>query len=368
MSSETEIRKLDHLELSLSDRVEGPQTTWLEHVFLIHNALPELSMDQIDTKVYFLGKELRAPLVILGITGGTQKAYEVNRKLAELAQEFGIAIGVGSQRAMIENRELIYTYRVVRDVAREVPVIANIGAAQLARYDLRDIEWIVSALEADALAVHLNPAQELVQPEGDRDFRGVTDKLRQLMDILSVPIIVKEVGSGLSREVAKVLHDVGVKYFDVGGAGGTNWVAIEMIRLEKKGLMKDVRVAETFLNWGLPTAVSIIEVRDGAPNAMVIASGGIRSGLDVAKCIALGSDLAGFARPVLKALSEGSARQFIEKVIRELRIAMMLVGAKTVEELKSVPIVVLDKLAQWVCARKLRLRNPRAYISCNSCY
>ena len=363
MKNSTSERKDEHLELSLNDSIEGPNTTWLEHVHLIHNPLPELSLDDVNTKVRFLGKELRAPLIILGMTGGTEKAYNVNRELAKLANEFGIAIGVGSQRAMIEDRSVEYTYRVVREFASDVPVIANIGATQLVRYDIKDIEWIIEVLEADALAVHLNPAQELVQPEGDRDFRGVLNRLVQLRDVLSVPIIVKEVGSGIPREVAKVLYDVGIRYFDVGGAGGTNWIAIEMLRLQRRGL-GDAKIAKNFLSWGLPTAVSVVEVRDAAPNATIIASGGIRTGIDVAKCIALGSDLAGFARPMLKALVTGNAREFLKEVIVELRMTMLLVGAKDLEELKRVSIVILDKLAQWICARRLRIRNPRAYIPC----
>ncbi len=356
-------RKREHLEIALSRESQGPCSTWLEYVHPVHIALPELSIDDVDTRVKFLGYELRAPLIIEGMTGGSPQLEKVNAKLAELAQSMGIAIGVGSQRPMLKDPNLVRSYRVVREIARDVPVIANIGGVQLAKMRREEIENLVSSIEADALAVHLNPAQELVQPEGDRDFRGIVDGIRRALEVLSVPIIVKEVGTGLSMEVARTLYEIGVRIFDVAGAGGTNWIKIEWIRASRRG--DDplfVEVARNFMGWGIPTAVSVVEVRSAAPDAVIIASGGIRSGIDVLKSIALGADLAGIAWPALVAVMTGSRE--LDKIVYELRMAMLLTGSRTIEDVKRCSIVVYGRLAEWICARKLKLRNTRAYVSC----
>ena len=360
-----ENRKQEHIDLALSPQSQGPLTTLLEDVILVHQALPEVSLDKLDISVEFLGYKLGAPIIISGMTGGTEKAYEINRKLAEVAEEFRIAIGVGSQRAMINNSSLTRTYKVVREVAPSVPVISNIGFAQLKSLTFEHIETIVSSIEANALAIHLNPAQELVQIEGDRDFEGIVNIIAELVQRLKVPIIVKEVGNGLSREVVEKLYSVGVKIFDVAGAGGTNWVKIELMRAEKAG--KHLALyGEPFVAWGIPTGAAVCEVRSVANDITVIGSGGIRTGLDVAKVIALGADIVGIAQPFLKAVIMGNAREFVQTLLNQLRASMVLVGARNIEELKAAPILIKGMLAYWICARKLVLRNKRAYIHCCS--
>jgi len=353
-------RKDEHVELALRGDVEGPLTTWLENVKFVHNALPEVSIDEVDTKTEFLGYELSAPLVIEAVTGGTELALEINRKLGSLASSLGIAIEVGSQRAMLMDPRLEDSYRIVRDAARDVPVIANIGGVQLAKLTAHDLDKLIRVIEADAISVHLNVAHEIAQPEGDRDFRGVLDAIKKVVEVVDVPVIVKEVGFGISMEVARALRRCGVKIIDVAGAGGTNWIKIERLRLRN---CDDDSIHLELESWGIPTAASIVEARSGAPDAVIIASGGIRRGVDVAKCVALGADLVGVARPALLDAVLGTKN--VETMIRNLRKVMALLGVRSIEELKNVPIVVNGGLASWICARSLAIRNRRAYISCS---
>ncbi|MDK6028558.1 type 2 isopentenyl-diphosphate Delta-isomerase [Ignisphaera sp. 4213-co] len=358
-----ENRKQEHIEMALTPNSQGPLTTLFEDVILIHNAIPNIAYDKVDTSTSFLGYKLGAPIIISGMTGGTEKAYEINRRLAELAEEFRIAIGVGSQRAMIENPSLAYTYKIVREVARSVPVIANIGFAQIKNLSMDQIESIVSIVEANALAIHLNPAQELVQIEGDRDFENVLESIEKILSRLSIPVIIKEIGNGLSKEVAEKLYVIGVKIFDVAGAGGTNWVRIELMR-SLKSKTDVARVAEAFISWGIPTAASICEVRSVSQDIIVIGSGGIRSGVDIAKAISLGADLVAIAQPILKNVLMGKGKEYLNIIINQLKIAMSLVNVRNIDELKQSPMVITGKLAQWICARKLKLRNNYAYIYC----
>ncbi len=355
-------RKDEHIEIALRNDVEGPLTNWLENVRFIHNAAPEVSLDEIDTRTKFLGYELSAPLIIEAVTGGSMQALEINRKLGLLASRLGIAIEVGSQRPMLVDPSLEQSYRVVRDVAKDVPVIANIGGTQLTTLSLEHLQRLVKVVEADALSIHLNVAHEMAQPEGDRSFKGVLEAVAKVVEMLDIPIIVKEVGFGMSMEVASALRRCGVKIIDVAGAGGTNWVRIERLRLRSGD---DDSIHVELDDWGLPTAVSIVEARAGAPDATIIASGGIRKGLDVAKSIALGADIAGVARPALLDAVLGTRN--VETMIKNLKVIMSLLGAKRVEDLKNVPIVVSGELASWICARGLALRNRRAYIPCISC-
>ena len=354
-------RKDEHLELALRDDVEGPLTTWFEYAKFVHNALPEVSLSEIDTSVEFLGKRIRAPIIIEAITGGSERAKEVNRRLAELASRHGIAIEVGSQRPMILDPSLAESYKVVRRIARDVPVIANIGGVQLTRMKLEEVEFIVSELEADALSIHLNPVHEIVQVEGDRDFRGVEEAIREVSKSLGIPVIVKEVGFGISREVAERMCRCGVYAIDVAGAGGTNWVRIEMLR-GVKGFVEPPTLYLELVDWGIPTAASIVEARSGAPNTIIIASGGIRRSIDIALSIALGADLVGIARPALLDAECGTTR--IRDLIQGFRKIMALLGTRNLRELANVPIVLMGPLAEWVCARGLGLRNCNAYICC----
>ncbi|RLG77380.1 MAG: type 2 isopentenyl-diphosphate Delta-isomerase [Thermoprotei archaeon] len=348
-----ESRKLEHLLLTLEGGVEGPHTTWLEYVILIHNALPELSLDDVDTSIEFLKYKLSMPLIISGMTGGTSESKTVNEKIGELAQKFRVGVGVGSQRAMLLKRSssVIETYAVVRKKAPEVPVIANIGAAQIKDLKVEELEFLVDSIGADILAIHLNPAQELVQVNGDKDLKGVEERIAEIVDRISVPVMIKEVGCGLSREVVFRLRRLGVKIFDVAGAGGTNWIAIEIIRGVKRGKV----VGRELREWGIPTAAAVVEARNGAPDACIIAGGGVRTGLDIARAIALGADLVSMARPILVALMNSQADIYLRELVEVLKYAMLLTGARNIRELRRVPIVVTGPLNEWIKQRGLTI-------------
>lgn len=357
--SDIEARKVEHIRLAVSGGAEGPLSTWFECVHLVHMALPELSLDDVKTSVEFLGYRLSMPLLISGMTGGTAEARTLNERIGEVAQELGIAVGVGSQRPMLvkRSREVVESYAIVRKKAPDVPVIANIGGAQLKSLKIDDVEFLIESIEADAIAIHLNPAQELVQPGGDRDFRGILDRIAELADSMSVPVIVKEVGNGLSREVVYKLRSVGVRIFDVAGSGGTNWVSIEILRMLRREGGERYRSVALFRTWGIPSAAAVIEARNGAPDSVVIVGGGVRTGLDVAKAIAIGADLASMARPVLVRVlrSREEALRFLRGVRLELSMAMLLTGSRSIDELKRAPVVLTPPLLDWVRQRRLTI-------------
>jgi len=315
-------RKKDHIELSLKKESQYSFTAGFECVNLLHNSLPECSLYDVDTSVKFLGKKISMPLVISAITGGYPKAKSINKGLAEAAQKAGVAFGLGSQRAMIENPKLADTYKV-RDVAPDIPILANIGAAQLNEYKFNDIKKLVSVVEADGLAIHLNPLQEVIQPEGDVDFSGVLSVIEKICDNIDVPVIVKETGAGMSDSVVVQLSGAGADWVDVAGAGGTSWSKIEYMR--GGGV-------PGFENWGIPTVESIILCRGLLP---VIASGGVRSGIDMAKAIALGADMAGAAQPFLEAFFKKRLEKELETWKKQFRIAAFLTGSRNVGELKK---------------------------------
>jgi isopentenyl-diphosphate Delta-isomerase len=322
----TESRKKDHVELVVSKGAQYAKTTGFERVDFMHNALPEVALDGVDLSTQFLGKRLRWPIVITAMTGGYGDAEGINRALAAAAQKHGLAFGVGSQRAMIEKPELARTYKV-RDVAPDVPIIANIGAFQLKRYDIRQIESLASAIDADALAIHLNPLQEVIQGEGDTDFSGVLDAISKTCDKMPIPVIAKETGAGMTQDVAIKLQKAGVKWLDIAGAGGTSWSKVEYMRQE---------AVPGFEDWGIPTVESIIQCRGVLP---LIASGGIRSGMDGAKAIALGADLCGAAYPFLRALREHGLDGYIETFQRQMRICAFLTGSRTHADLKKAKLI-----------------------------
>jgi len=336
-------RKQAHLDLCLREDVEAAsKTTLFEEVELVHDALPDLAFEDLDTRTRWLGKELAAPLVITGMTGGTRAAFQVNRDLARVAEDAGIAFGVGSQRAMQNRPSSEWTYRV-REYAPSTVVLANIGIGQARDMVLEQFEALVEALAADGLCVHLNVAQELVQPEGDRSFVGGTRIFRRLARGLSVPVLAKETGCGLSRSVAERLRAAGVRHVDVAGAGGTSWVRIEALRASEAG-----RLGAVYRDWGVPTAASLLQV--AGLRLSVVASGGIRSGLDVARALALGAHVAGTALPVYRAYQEGGidgARSLVAELVRELRVAMLLTGSRTVAELRRTETVLGDRLLRW---------------------
>ncbi len=349
-----ELRKLEHLRIVAEENVEGPGTTFLEYVFLPHQALVDASPEDVDISVKFLGKSLDAPLVISGMTGGAPGTEKINAALAEVASIYRIALGVGSERAAIENPSVTYTYRVVREVAPDVPLISNIGAAEVVRYNTRKVLRAVEVIDADALAIHLNIAQEAVQPEGLPSFKGFFKKLDALLKESPVPILVKEVGFGLSKEVASALRELGIKYFDVEGAGGTNWVLVEKFRATShRDKIKEL-MALNLMEWGIPTAASILEVRTGAPDAVIIGSGGIRTAVDAVKALWLGADLVGMARPFLIAYMKGELREFTEAFLKALKTATLLTGSTNLTELKRKEGILGSLLREWVERRGLK--------------
>jgi isopentenyl-diphosphate delta-isomerase len=336
--SKTQQRKKEHLELCLdSAAVAGPFRTGLDRYHFVHNALPDLDIDEVDVSVDFLGKRLRAPILISSMTGGFDLAGRVNRNLAAAAQYLGLAMGVGSQRVAIEEPSVADSFRV-RDVAPDILLLGNLGAVQLNYgYTVEHCRRAVDMIGADALILHLNVLQEAVQPEGNRNFGGLSVKIGAICRDLQVPVVVKEVGSGISAEVALRLKGAGVKAIDVAGRGGTSWYAVEAQRAAKGGKSADT----TFADWGIPTEEALVATRQAVPDLEIVASGGIRTGLDIAKCIALGADMAAFGQPLLAAAlkSPEKVQAFIEGIIQEIKITMLCVGAKNFEALRKIPLV-----------------------------
>ncbi|MDX2051430.1 MAG: type 2 isopentenyl-diphosphate Delta-isomerase [Polyangiaceae bacterium] len=339
-------RKGDHIDLAVSGDVGFHKTTTLfECVRLVHNALPELAYDDVDLSTPVLGKRLTAPILIAAMTGGAERAESINLELAEIAEERGYAFGLGSQRAMLKNPSLKSTY-AVRKVAPSILLLGNIGIVQATQMSTDAIAELVGAVGADALCVHLNPAMELVQPEGDRDFREGLSTVARLVADLPVPIVIKETGCGLSADVAGRLRALGVEHVDVSGSGGTSWVAVETHRARED--QKDL--GEAFWEWGIPTAASVGLV-DRHGFETVFATGGVQSGLDIAKALALGATVGGIARPVLQALAAGGqngARQLLSRVEQQLRTAFLLTGARTCRDLRRGPRVIVGELQQWL--------------------
>lgn len=344
-------RKLDGLKIPLSKEVQAKTTsTYLEYVQLVHNALPELDFDEIDTSTTFLNHKFGAPLIIDSMTGGTPEAAKINERLAETAEELGLGMGLGSQRAGLKSKELAETYSIAREHAPNAFLIANIGGAQLAKgLSIDEAKQIIDMINANALVVHLNPLQELIQPEGEPKFKGVYQKIAELVKSLDIPVIVKEVGAGISKEVAARLQVLGVKAINVAGSGGTSWAGVEKLRAESAGDELKIHLGEMFWDWGIPTAASLIEVRKTV-NLPLVASGGLRNGLEVAKCLTIGADMCAMALPFLKqaAVSKEAVIQFANLLLNELKSTMYLVGAKDVKALKVSRRVLIGPLAEWL--------------------
>ncbi|WP_295595932.1 type 2 isopentenyl-diphosphate Delta-isomerase [uncultured Methanobrevibacter sp.] len=340
-------RKLEHLLICKNYDVEfKDKTTGFEDIELVHNALPEVDKNEIDLSTSVFGKKLDSPLFITAITGGHPASKDINKQLAIAAEQNNIALGVGSQRAACEHPELADTYSVVRENAPDCLLVGNIGAPQLNLSNKA-----VEILDADILAIHLNPLQESIQPEGDLDARGYLDLISKITDLVDIPVMAKETGCGISAETAKQLADAGVSFIDVEGAGGTSWAAVETYRSDDK------YYGELFWDWGIPTAISTAEVVNTV-DVPVISSGGIRTGLEAAKAIALGADSVGMALPFLKkSISQEDLNQFIKKFNDSLRIAMFLVGANNIEELKQSKLVISGKTKQWLEDRGINTRN-----------
>lgn len=335
----TQTRKADHLRICLEDDVQFRLTNGLEQYRFTHSCLPELNLSEVDLKTQFLGKTLKAPLLISSMTGGTEQAKMINSRLAVAAQQHGLAMGVGSQRIAVENPNVAHTF-AMRSLAPDAMLFANLGAIQLNyTYGLEQCLQVVDILAADALILHLNPLQECIQPHGDTNFKGLLAKIKQLCKQVDVPVIAKEVGNGISQEMATKLIEAGVDIIDVAGAGGTSWAKVESERAENN-LQR--RLGETFADWGISTADCIVQIREQHPNLPLIASGGLRNGMEVAKAIALGADLAGLAFPFLQAASESEAAidELIELLISELKTVLFCTGNANLTELKRSPSLI----------------------------
>jgi len=336
-----ESRKDDHLVLCSTEKVAfKSKSNLLEEVEFVHNALPELSLNDINLGTNWAGKQLKAPIIIAAMTGGIGKAEEINRDLAQIACELGLGFGFGSMRPLLlDSAALGYQ---VRDIAPDTLIIGNIGVVQAREVGAAKVQSLVDQTGVGAMVVHLNPSMEVVQFEGDVDFRGGLSTIESLISKLSVPVIVKETGCGLSHNVGKRLVDIGVQFVDCSGAGGTSWVGVEALRDRADS------AGDTFWDWGIPTAGSLLQL---SPLPLkVCATGGIKNGLDVARSLALGASCAGIARPVLQAWVSGGkdmAREYLLRVIREVKIAMLLTGSRDVLALQNSSTIIGKELSKW---------------------
>jgi isopentenyl-diphosphate Delta-isomerase len=350
MSSGIGQRKADHLDLCATEDVGFRQAgTLFGDVKLVHDALPDLDEATLDTSCLLFGKKLRAPFVIAAMTGGTEESGKVNRELARLAEERGVAFGLGSQRAMLKRASARESYRV-RDAAPTTVVLGNLGVVQAREMSTDDVAALVLDVGADALCLHLNPAMELIQPGGDRDFSRGLETIARLVRELPVPVVVKETGCGLSPGVARRLVGAGVEHVDVSGAGGTSWVGVETKRAEAQGDEAARALGDALWDWGIPTAASVAAL---APLGFrtLVATGGVATGLDVARALSLGATCAGIARPLLKALvasGPAAAGGAIDAVIRELRAVMLLTGSRDLAALRGAKKIIVGELARWI--------------------
>lgn len=360
MAKETRKRKINHIRISLNQKVQARKaTTGFEDIYFIHKALPEINKQEIDLSTTVLGHKFSAPLIVGAITGGAQEATEINATIAEAVEKLGLGMGVGSQRAAIEDKRLEKTFAIARKKAPTAFLIANIGGVQLVHeYGLKEAKKAIEMIDADAIAIHLNPLQETAQPEGQTNFKGVLKKIKELAKELDKPIIAKETGAGIAAEDAKKLESAGVKGIDVSGAGGTSFAAVEYYRAKRQKSNFQRALGDVFWDWGVPAAISVVEVSQTV-NIPVIASGGIRDGVDVAKALALGASLASLSQPALQAAVKGvkETGNMLSLLMEELRNAMFLVGAESVEYLRKVPIVVTGKTAEWLNMRGFNLES-----------
>ena len=357
MEHKTSRRKIEHLELCAGSHVEARMVSpGFEDITLVHRALPEINMDDIDMSVSLFGKKLDYPFLIASITGGHPETKAVNAALAAAAEDMNIGIGVGSQRAAIDDRAQADSFSIVRDMAPTTLVYANVGAAQIREYGIGKVEEIVEMIDADALAIHLNFLQEAIQPEGDRDARHCLDIISEIVKSLKIPVFVKETGAGISREDALLLKNAGVAGIDVGGVGGTSWAGVEVYRARDTGDAVGEHLGELFWDFGIPTAASIVECKVSLP---IIATGGIRSGLDIAKSIALGASAASAALPFVNPALRGkeAVESKLKTMMQELRAAMFLTGCGSVSDLAGTPVTIGGQTLEYLTQRGFNVRD-----------
>jgi isopentenyl-diphosphate Delta-isomerase len=357
MTDEVKQRKIEHVNIALGQDISVAQRANWSDVQFVHQALPEVDLDEIDTSASFLGHKLRYPIFISSLTGGHDDVISINSNLARAAEHYGLALGVGSQRAGIVNPDVISSYAITREQAPKTFLIANIGAPQLiaqarhAPFTIEQVEHAVTMIGANALAVHMNSLQEATQPEGDRRAVGEAAALKTLTAKVSVPVIAKETGAGVCREQALLLRSCGVAAIDVGGAGGSSMPALEAERSKARGDERTHTIGLLFRDWGIATPVSIIESR--AAHLPLISTGGIRTGLDMARALALGATLVGIGFPFLKAANQSydAVCELLETIVAELKVAMQLSGAATIEQLQQTDIVVTGETRNWLSMR-----------------
>lgn len=354
MAEKTLKRKSDHIKICLNEKAQAKQAkTGFQDIHFVHRSLPEIDRQKIDLSTNFLGHRFDAPLIVGAMTGGTPEAEKINANIAQSVEILGLGMGVGSQRASIENPKLARTFAVARKKAPNSFLIANIGGVQLTHgYGLKEVKKAVEMIDANAVAFHLNPLQEAVQPEGQTNFEGVLAKISEISGEIDVPVIVKETGCGIAAEDAKKLEIAGAKAIDVGGLGGTSFAAVEYYRTEEEGDGVQRALGEAFWDWGTPTATTLVEVAQTV-RVPIIASGGLRDGLDIAKALALGGSLGSLSIPVLQAAAKSSAetKKLLSLLVEELRNVMFLVGASRVEHLSKVPIVITGSTSEWLETR-----------------
>jgi isopentenyl-diphosphate delta-isomerase len=353
-------RKADHIEVCLKKNVQSRKTAGFEEVHLVHKALPEIEREKIDLSTTVFGYKFSAPFFVGAMTGGTAKATKINAAIAESVEELHLGMAVGSQRIAIDNPKIECSFNIVREKAPTAFILANIGAPQLVgKYSIKEAKKAVEMVKANVLVVHLNALQEAVQPEGDTNYSNLLQKICKLAKELDVPVIVKETGAGVSAEDAEMLATADVAGIDVAGVGGTSWAAVEYYRAKARHDRFSQRLGKTFWDWGIPTAISLVETVQSV-KIPVIASGGIRNGIDITKSLALGASLASATYPFLQPATTGSedVKKALRYLIEEVKNAMFLLGAKSVKRLQKVPVVLTGKTAQWL---KMRGFRPEVY-------
>jgi isopentenyl-diphosphate Delta-isomerase len=355
----TSSRKVDHIRICLKEKAQAKvATAGFEDISFVHKALPEINKKDIDLSTKVLGHAFNAPLIVGAMTGGAAEAEKINSAIAETVEKLGLGMGLGSQRAAIENPKLASSFVIARKKAPNAFLIANVGGVQLVHgYGLAQIKKAIEMIDADAIAIHLNALQEAMQPEGQTNFRGVLAKIAEIAGKLDVPVIVKETGAGISAQDAKMLEDAGVKAIEIAGLGGTSFAAVEYYRTAKNANLQR-HLGEAFWDWGIPTAASLVEVTQ-AVKVSVFASGGIRSGVDVAKSLAMGASLACVSQPILETADQGpkETENLLSYYVEELRNVMFLEGVDSVQKLMNAPIVLTGKTAKWLQARGFDVKS-----------